>query len=212
MFTIDDIINNKKKSRVLNTFKYLIDFSEFGVQVTFVVSSGLLLTLIFCLNLYENFESYEAGFESLFITLISAYITLLGIMFTGIAIFTTLISYKIRDEAKTLGFETKEFVEVFVEISAVISLQVIIFTVLTILMYSNMPLANIWIFYTIVFVVIYLFFYTITVIVTLMQQCIEVHEAVLSIQELKELEEVEKLKKLDRRNNLRFNSHNRRRR
>ena len=174
---------NKKtydKFSLINRFNKYNKFKEFTDLDSMEVKAALFLTIltfIICgigLNLYENFNDFEPALQNICIYISTSMIGLIGIILAGIAIIIgTLNNDNMSIIEKNVGEDAIEEILISFEFLAFISaIEVVIFFILYLILYSQEYLWNKTIFYLISFIIIYLFIFTIFYTVSLVSNTV----------------------------------------
>lgn len=130
-------------------------------EVRWAVGISVLLEVLFIkLSFYSNFSLYENDVCSLIQEAIAGTISLIGIAIAGIAVVITLFTteqVKIIEDIKPGVFNALLYdFKWFALVSAV---EVAVLISITFVIKSPAPIVEKWLFYTIVFVIVYSFFY-----------------------------------------------------
>lgn len=178
-------IKNLKNNLFISALKNVFSFEEIEVRISLISSFPTMFLLIKVFDMYGAFFEYQDHLLNLVGIFISSFIALLGILFTGLTIFTTLITPKIEKMLEEDKFTSKEFLLPFVEVAIIISMQIILYIFIYLTLISKLTLLSPVMFYIVIFCLVYLLFYTLFVIVALMNSCIIVHGAVLNYENSK---------------------------
>jgi len=174
-----------KKIIHLKKYKNIYNFKAFEVYMALIVSIIGLAFMCF-LNLYDDFFTFIDSIKSLVLYVIAAYIGLIGITLSGVAIIVSVISSKLQKKISEINKENviEYLLYDFVWLSMIVSFQIVIYIFIYFALSSNSELVSIHVFYTILALCMYLFFYTVFSIVSIIAECISIFNIANTYNEL----------------------------
>lgn len=172
-------------------FKNLIDIKSIEVKLSIIFTIVLMITFKIT-NVYGNFGEYNKLLESLLSNSIFAFIGLIGLLLSAIALISGFInnnnikvlnSLHIDRGSSNKGninkFKAVEIVIYdFIFLGLVASITVSIFMILIFFLNSSLAIVNLSIFYLIVIFTAYLFFYMVFASLSLLQECFHIFKII----------------------------------
>lgn len=156
---------------------------------------ALLLTLIFLLlfkilNVYNEFEFFEAALQNVAIYIAAALIGMLGIILAGIAFMTSSLNKENMNLIeKVNGPDSIEKVLVSFEFLAfMVGIQVVVFFGIYIILFSNLDLIGRIYFYILLGIIVYLFIFSLFYTVILVGDSIQFFLTTRTYDEINELD------------------------
>lgn len=160
------LLNRFKK---YNKWNDLVDCSSLEVKCS-IILTVIILLVISLFQVYSDFERFIVPIQNVTLYIASALIGMIGIILAGVAIIIGLLDRDIVKKIEELNGEDSvdKILISFEFLAFIIGIEIIIFFLIHIILYSPKSLPPIYIFYTIFAILSYIFiftiFYTISVI------------------------------------------------
>lgn len=163
----------KGKSKLVD----LINVKEWEVKISIFIT--MLLMIIFAaVDFYRDFSLFQDMLSGIIECFIGALIGLLGLSLSGISIIVSLFTKEERELINELNGKdiVAQILSSYVFLAENVAFQCVVLFVFNVLIASEVPIANLYIFYMIIALEIYHFVFIIFYTVALIKNCIKINK------------------------------------
>jgi hypothetical protein len=174
-----------KKISNYNKWKDLYKIKSLEVYGSLILTI-ILIFLFRHINFFQCFILYETPVKNISLSIGSALLGMLSIILAGIAIIIGMLNKDINNKIKELNEKDimGEVLASFVFIAFLIAIELTVFYLIYLLLYSQITIGSEYLFYIIVAAVIYLFFFIIFYIIGLINNCIKIYSIIETYEEI----------------------------